>query len=383
MAGLGLGSLITSPSNSARTGGISPQLYSVPPCLSLDTPVPLIRRGRHSRTETISRNLPRLLRHGPRADEAPLDIILFDDGNVIIADLARRPTFGKMHVSQAEIITISNGRDSDRKNRCDLQATLYGPKMRCHQGHTLPVTRAPDTRTLAHQSYLKHATEPEAAAPILLSGMKQMRNRQELHFVELQYDERQSHYIVNSRHSRTRRVWLVLDTQLAAGLGYTFRKLDNGLGVCAGHEGIIRHSVFVSACLSDTQRISIDELLQSGHKLVTIDQEDAHPPPKRNASARSDAGQRSMSPPCLSPPIPALSVSDYQPTSPTPSQLELPELERPPSWSPADVSPPPKRTRLGGNHAKPELAILPPPAVTSSASTHVGPPFTLRGSCKR
>ena len=246
LSGLGLGRLVTFPIDSTRTGGgaAHPQCMSI--CIDMPDPR---HHGRHSRTATISRNLSRLLRHGPRANEARLDINLADGGSVMVGTLLKHPTFSGMHVSRAELMSISHEKDIDRRHRFQLQATLDGPKIKCHQCHTLPVERPSDTRVLAHQRYLIHATEPDAASEIPPPCMKQEKNRQEFHFA-LNYDDRQAQYLVHSRHKRSRRVWLVLDTQLTAGMGYVFSKLDNGIVVCYGKDGHIHHSAFASAWLA-------------------------------------------------------------------------------------------------------------------------------------
>ena len=169
-------------------------------------------------------------------------------------------------------------------------------------------------------------------------------------------------------------VWLVLDTQLAGGMGYRFEKLSNGVVVSSGDsDSQIHMSVFFSAWLSDTQRIAIPELLAYDTRIVIIDQgTDGYPDPQRIPSESPEslrsARKKSRSQPDFSP-IPELSVSDYRPQSPTPTELELQESERPPSWSPAGISPPPKKARpitpsssaVTDSAASPELR---PPAVT-------------------
>ena len=305
-------------------------------------PPPTKNPGMYNRTESISRHMSRLLRHGPRAGEPALDLDLNDGGSAMIEKLLRCDTFGRMDVAQAEIISIPHEKDIDREKRFDIEATPDGPKILRHQGHTLPVVRKPDFRNRERHRYLIHATETEHAAEILRAGMKQMKNRQEFHFSELAYGDRQFQYIPNSRHIHSNRVWLVLDTQLASSIGYSFTKFDNGVVVCAGVDSQIHSSVFVSAWLSGIHRISVKELMAEGNKLVTIDHDALRPPPKRvfiqqtqeSEPSIPETGKRGHSP-SASPRLGPLSVSDYQPTSPTPSQLGLPELERPPILVPS------------------------------------------------
>ena len=133
----------------------------------------------------------------------------------------------------------------------------------------------------------------------------------------------------------------------------------------------LRRSVFASAWVSDTQRISINELLIEDQDIV-IDHDDENPPPKKIADpTRQDSqsntdGERHASP-SMPPVIPTLSVSDYQPASPPPSQLDLPENERPPSWPHASTETV-KRHRLS---APPHPSVSP---VLSSTSRLLQPP---------
>ena len=149
---------------------------------------------------------------------------------------------------------------------------------------------------------------------------------------------------------------------LEAWIGYTFTKLPNGVVVRDGIDSHIHRSVFASTWISDTHRISTDELMEPGDNLVAADHDEAHPPPRR-----METGKRSISP-AVSPTRAAVSVSDYQPTSPNPSQLELPEAERTPSWSQAENSQPPKRQRPGTapstSDARYVLGTAPPPSET-------------------
>lgn len=149
--------------------------------------------------------------------------------------------------------------------------------------------------------------------------------------------------------------------------------ISNGVVVSAGMGSFIRRSVFVSIWLSDTQRISVTELVEPDNELVTVDHDQPHPPPKRTADSRSSSspscvGPRSMSPP-PSPDIMTLSVDDYHPTAPPPSQPELPEAERPPSRRPADTSPHPAKP-----HTSTRLNPAGPPNVTMAAPPMLRPP---------
>ena len=185
---------------------------------------------------------------------------------------------------------------------------------------------------------------------------------------------------MNNRHDRSKRVWLVLDTQLAAGLGYAFSKHDNGVVVCDGQDGHIHISASASAWLSDTQRVSTTELLDDAIKLAKIGHDDSHPPhrngvPERALMPGNALCHRRV---CLRRCLRFQRLTIIR-LPPTPSQLELPEYEGPPSWSPADVSPPPKRIRVGGSPPEPILTLLHPASVTSSASTNVEPLFAPDG----
>ena len=98
---------------------------------------------------------------------------------------------------------------------------------------------------------------------------------------------------------------------------------------------------------------------------MTIDHDGNRPPPRRlDASLGAIIRIRSRSP--ARSPSPALpSVPDYSPASPTPSQLDLPENERPYSWTPNDEVPP-KRTNAGS-------VVSSPSATTAAASPELAP----------
>ena len=383
LTGLGVGCLSTFSVGSTRSSGRVREILYKPFLLMVDMPS---SSHHHSRINTISRMTSRLLRHGPRRKEGRLDINLQDGGSVLVSGFLLRCAMRQMHVTQAEVMHIATERESGRKMRFEIEATLSGPKIRCLQGHTLPVTRVNAELARTHQRYLLHATDTHAAAEILRSGMQQMKNRQEFHFVELNYDTRQSNYLISNNHTIAKRVWLVLDTQLAAGMGYRFVKLNNGVVVSSGDaDGQINRSVFVSVWLSDTQSISMRELLTEDHKIVVIDHDTReHQNPRMLPSDSPDpprANRERMSrTPVLPPEMPDLSVSDYQPQSPTPSQMELPESERPPSRTPAGESPPMKKARPATPtlHPNPD-DVADNTTVVPSAAKSPSPTFTPQG----
>ena len=152
-------------------------------------------------------------------------------------------------------------------------------------------------------------------------------------------------------------------------MGYSFEKLGVGVVVSGGgSDAQIHHSVFVSSWLSDTRRISIIELWADDSRIVIVDQDASlHTPPKRIYShppeyPRTDHSKRPRSP-ILSQPTPILSVPDYQPTPPTTSQLDLPESERPPSWSTSEVSHPPKTPCPSSRDSEAETRNPSPPTL--------------------
>ena len=337
--GLCIGSLIHVERDSARTGGSKPFSYNPYPCSYL---VEMPAGPRYTRAESISRHMSRLLLHGPNAREPVLNLNHQDGGSIMVQDLLKYSTFARTHVAQAEIMTAAQARDSKDKLRFDLSATLQGPKVRCFQCHSLVVNRPHEPQQADHDRYLIHATAPESASSILREGMKQPQGRREFHFAELNYNERQAQYIVNSKHNK--RAWLVLDTALAKGLNYSFSKISNDVIVSPGANAHIHRTAFVSAWLPDAQKISISELLAAHSNLVTIDHDNSHPPPHRIEEAVSETIRKRSRTPARSPnrlPSPA---QDYSPASPTPSQLDLPGNERPSPWTPPGENTP-KRSK--------------------------------------
>ena len=358
MAGLAFGSLISSPGESARTGGTLRTFLSCR-ALALDTPHP---SHRYSRAESISRHMSRLLRHGPRGGEPPLDSNLADGGSIPASALIRHQVIARMHMAQAEVSSISHEKDNGRKRRCDIEATHDGPKIRCRQCHILPATRPPDVRTRSHQRYLLHAAEPESAAQVLRGGMQQIRNIQERHFVELPYDGRQ---IVNKRHRRPNRVLLGLDTQLASGVGYAFTKIPNRVVFSDGIDSFIHRSVSVSEWLSDNQRISATELMGPERKIVTSDRDQSHPRPSGwpmiDLVLRPLIPENHPFPPPIPTKLTTLSLSEYQPTSPTPSQRGSPSPKDLRLGTLLALRPHPKRIRHGARQAPVEQSNVTPP----------------------
>ena len=341
LTGLGLGSLVHFSPPTARSGGQENRNFFRPCSPSLIVmPAP----PRYPRQESISRHLSRLLRHGPNSREPSLPLDLEDGGSISINVLLEYPTFKKMRAARSEILDAAQERDPSNKLRFDLAPTADGAKIRCFQCHTLIVSRQEEPTHAEHHRYLIHATSPENARAILKEGTKQPSGRREFHFVEVEYDNRQAQYIINNKNNRATRVWLVLDAMLAHGLGYTFSKLSNGVVVSPGINSHIHKGVFISAWLSDTQRISAPQLIQSADNLVTIDHDGNHPPPRLlDVPLDVIIRKRSRSP--VRSPSPVLpSVPDYSPASPTPSQLDLPEQERPASWTPSEEAPT-KRTK--------------------------------------
>ena len=182
LAGLGMGALITYPHESTRTGGVPPLSNPIGNFVFSRTMPSQIR---HSRTGTTTRQMSRLLRHGPNPREHKLNLNLSDGGSIQAHELLNHPTFTRLHVSHIEILAIAREKDIDNKLRIDLEATADGPKIRCFQWHTLPGSRAFGPRNKSHQRYRIHATDASAAGEILRGGMKQIKLRQEFHFADI------------------------------------------------------------------------------------------------------------------------------------------------------------------------------------------------------
>ena len=127
--------------------------------------------------------MSRLLRHGPRKSEDELNINLHGGGSVLVSELLGHSALRSMRISQSEPVQITNEKDSGNRMRFEVEDTHDGPNVRCLQGHTLPVDRVNVIYNRPHQRYLLHSTDSHDASEILRSGMKQMKNRQEFHFV--------------------------------------------------------------------------------------------------------------------------------------------------------------------------------------------------------
>ena len=80
---------------------------------SLEMPAP---PHRYSRNESISRHMSRLLRHGPRAGEPPLNLDIEDGGVILVSSLLKRHALSRMHLAQSEVASISHEKYNGRKN---------------------------------------------------------------------------------------------------------------------------------------------------------------------------------------------------------------------------------------------------------------------------
>ena len=173
----------------------------------------------------------------------------------------------------------------------------------------------------------------------------------------------------------------MLDTLLAEGLGYTFTKLRNGGIVSEGADAMIRRTAFIAAWVYDTQRVSTLDLMDPSRKIVTIGHDDSHPPPLLIVTpSMSPVRHKRTCAPLKSPNVSTLSVSEYQPASPTPSQRDFPENERPSSWAPADACEPVlKRPKYPSPCAVTRSPQSEPTLVVPTEQPHGEPLFSSAG----
>ena len=164
-------------------------------------------------------------------------------------------------------------------------------------------------------------------------------------------------------------------------MAYTFSKLPIGAIASTGTKAHIHRSAFASAWLSDTHRISIPELVESPVALVAIAQDDSHPQPHRIEEELPNAIRKRPRTPTGSIDRSVTPAQYYSPESPTSTQIDLPEIERPASRPPADEAPRKRRKEAIASSGGASTQIGSPIVTSKSHSVHdepISPPGGFR-----
>ena len=195
--------------------------------ISLDTP--------HPRIVSISKNLPRVLRHGANQWEPALELDLQDGAPSLITDIICHETFRKKRTTEQDIRQCC-AETEDNKRRFDLYAGHGGLSIRAFNGHTLQGVAQPTSHVeTMSQRFLLHATQVASARCILREGFRLVSGRRDFHFVECRFSTRQRRYLADSSGSNG--AWLVVDMREAEKYGCHFKLLQNEVVVTEGHRG--------------------------------------------------------------------------------------------------------------------------------------------------
>ena len=229
------------------------------------------------RLETISRNLIRLLRHGPRRGEQDLHLNRSDGGSVALDTLAQHPTFTERNATFDEINQLVGSDEPSNKLRFDVYNAEDGARMvRAYNGHSLDGIIRPGNATMPlTQPFIIHGTTLENAKLILSDGLRLLGDRRDHHFVDSTYSQRQHLYL---RSSSAKEVWLVFDVSIAENIGCAFTKLRNEVIISSGVDGFIPGSAINSCRNRKRQYLDSHALQQDPPRMVVTPPEGAHHP---------------------------------------------------------------------------------------------------------
>ena len=316
------------------------------------------------RLEEISRFLTRVIRHGQRMDDGPI-IGMSPKRRAYLHEVIQHPKMVELSCTEADLHVLANDISDDNKKRLQIvyEGSTASYMIGCYNGHSLPVEDTDDRVLIRRPTYFVHATTWEAAKAILKEGLR-AQSRQEIHMVPLQMNTRQQTYV---QPSARKTHLLVVDGAIASAAGMTFHKLANDVIVSRGLDGKIPPCCITSIWKNKTsgpQCLNMEAaLLAEPVEQETQSMPDYGPPLRIRGCTPSDEPLEeslpvtSKAPPRLTarrtpprnvtqtsiPEIPPLNkAKQHSPvrsaaTSPTPSQLSLPEHERPASWPTSPV----------------------------------------------
>ena len=366
-----------------------------------------------NRLMNISKFLTRVIRHGFRPDDGP-EIEMSAKRMARMQDVVAHPTMVELACTEADLHVLANDVSPDHKKRLKIayDTTLSCYTIGCYNGHSEPVENGDDRTLIRRPTYFVHGTTWEASKSILRQGLN-AQNRQEIHMVPLHMNLRQESYI---RNDARKTHLLVIDGAVASAAGITFYRLENDVIVSRGINGKIPPCCITSIW---SNRANVPQCLNLEAALLaepvetpTRNMPEHGPPLRVRGCVPSDEVLNDEIVPVTSkavtltprktpprdgsastmPELPPLSKTHVAPktssaNSPTPSQLSLPENERPPSWeTPPTLEPvrkttdqsipayqhwttPPKNT---GQVITPEAAFTLPPTPPSTRAALVG-----------
>ena len=152
---------------------------------SIDLPRNSPRRE-YPRTETISRDSIRLLRHGPRRNEPPFPLRLEDGASTSFAEILDRATLRSSGLGEQELENIASADDPARKLRFCVYNSPHGERrVRAYNGHSLSGVIMPEAGGIPlTQRFILPATSLEAEHEIHRDGCRLVTDRKEFHFAD-------------------------------------------------------------------------------------------------------------------------------------------------------------------------------------------------------
>ena len=155
----------------------------------------------------------------------------------------------------------------DRRNKARFECYQYetGERIAGYQGHTAQATPRVQNDSPCDQRYIIHGTSLSGARGIFLEGMQQLSGRQEYHFADANYTDRQAQNL----DARRKHVWLMMGAVSAGRLGVTFRKLSNGVITTDGVGNVIPPDWFFDAYKPDGAKLKIHSLMNGRPILVS------------------------------------------------------------------------------------------------------------------
>ena len=163
--------------------------------------------------------------------------------------------------------------------------------------------------------------DAESTREISRVGLRLVTDRQDFHFVDSVYSERQYAYLNNKRKKP---VWLTLDVRQAEALGCQFTKLNNDVIVTQCAQGFIDATAIDSVCAPDRMFLDRKSLILDPPVLAVTDAPpEAHKPEHTDGDHRASFSininsdnERSPRGPNASPPPPNQTARNRKSSAP-------------------------------------------------------------------
>ena len=257
-------------------------------------------------------------------------------------DVLNHPTFTSQRTRPADLRGICLEADRHNKARFECYQSITGATCVLSRAFVACDPRVQNDLP-TDQHYVIHSTTVHGARGIFIDGMKKATGRQEFHFVDAHFSDRQGQYVSDRRKP----VWLMIDTVLASRLGISIRKLGSEVITTPGNRrGEIPPDCFAAAFRADGAKLKVAALMKDNPTMASGTQDNLLPTPRNRSLARDaiyvpiEGDSNSEAAPQPSPPLPPIPKSPtFRPRSPTAEQLAERSPERPPSWYPQGAAP--------------------------------------------